>query len=78
MDKREDDQILQGHIDPFEWKKEIERVYVDLDNIEKDALLLKNRGNGDMSEGFEECRRHIELIVDLCKDIKGTCHKDVS
>ena len=26
---------------------------------------------------MEECRRHIELIVDLCRDIKGTCHADV-
>lgn len=30
-----------------------------------------------MIEEVEECRRHIELIIDLCKDIKDTCHQDV-
>jgi hypothetical protein len=30
-----------------------------------------------MSEEIEECRRHIELIVDMCKDVKNTCHADV-
>jgi hypothetical protein len=30
-----------------------------------------------MDQGIEECRRHIELIVELCRDIKGTCHHDV-
>ena len=28
-------------------------------------------------EDVEECRRHIELIVMLCTDIKETTHQDV-
>lgn len=28
-------------------------------------------------DDLEECRRHIELIIDLCRDIKDTCHQDV-
>jgi hypothetical protein len=37
-----------------------------------------NRGaGGSLEEEVEECRRHIELIIELCKDIKGTCHADV-
>jgi hypothetical protein len=36
MDKHEDDQIIQAQIDPQDWKKEVERVYRDLDNIERD------------------------------------------
>lgn len=34
-----DHQILEGKIDPAEWRKEIERVYIDLDNIEKEIEL---------------------------------------
>jgi hypothetical protein len=74
MEKPEDDQILEGKIDPEEWRKEVERVYKDLDNIERDIELIKTRGSGVLSDEIEECRRHIELIIDLCKDIKDTCH----
>lgn len=28
-------------------------------------------------ETIEECRRHIELIIELCNEIKDTCHYDV-
>jgi hypothetical protein len=55
----------------------MDRVYQDLDNIEKDILLLKLRGGGELSEDIEECRRHIELIIELCTDIKTTCHSKV-
>ena len=27
-------------------------------------------------DDVEECRRHIELIVELCRDIKETTHYD--
>lgn len=80
-----DHEILEGKIDPSEWKKEIDRMYQDLDNIEKEIELSKQRGTagiqgvnlGSIDQGVEECRRHIELIVELCNDIKGTCHHDV-
>ncbi len=26
---------------------------------------------------MEECRRHIEMIVEMCRDIKNTCGPDV-
>jgi hypothetical protein len=55
----------------------MDRVYYDLDNIEKDIELVRTRGKGDLTEDFEECRRHIELIIELCKDIKSSCHMDV-
>jgi hypothetical protein len=35
------------------------------------------KGASSFQEDVEECRRHIELIIELCKDIKGTCHSDV-
>jgi hypothetical protein len=35
------------------------------------------KGTSSFQEDVEECRRHIELIIELCKDIKGTCHSDV-
>ena len=82
-----DKEILEGKIDPGEWRKEIDRVYGELDNIEKEIELNKQRGGGgglikggrsnSIEEEVEECRRHIELIIDLCKEIKGTCHSDV-
>ena len=81
-----DHQILEGKIDPAEWKKEIERTYQDLDNIEKEIELNRQSGGGGgiasgnlgvVEQGLEECRRQIELIIDLCKDIQGTCHQDV-
>lgn len=34
-----DHKILEGKIDPGEWKKEMDRVYGDLDNIEKEIEL---------------------------------------
>jgi DNA-binding transcriptional regulator GbsR (MarR family) len=58
--------ILEGKIDPEEWKREIDRVYSDLDLIEKEIELSKMRGKNDLNEDFEECRRHIELIIELC------------
>lgn len=36
--------ILANNIDPQEWKQEVERVEFELDNIEKDLLLIKQRG----------------------------------
>lgn len=80
-----DHEILEGKIDPGEWKKEIERMYLELDNIEKEIELSRQRGSsgvkgvniGTVDQGVEECRRHIELIIELCTDIKGTCHQDV-
>ncbi len=40
--------------------------------------MNKLRGGGSgVDEEVEECRRHCELIVELCRDIKETCHQDV-
>ena len=71
--------ILEGKIDPIEWRREIDRVYGDLDGIEMEIELNKQRGQltGIYDDDVEECRRHIELIIDLCKDVKNTCHQDV-
>jgi hypothetical protein len=74
LDKPDDELIMEGKIDPVDWKREIDRVEVDLDNIEKEIELIRTRGKGDLTEDFEECRRHIELIIELCKDIQETCH----
>lgn len=30
-----------------------------------------------LEQEVEECRRHIELIIELCRDIRATCHQDV-
>ena len=80
MEREEEEQILEGKIDPLEWKKEIDRVYADLDNIEKDIEVNRIRGTAIgkyQYDDIEECRRHCELIIELCRDIKDTCHTDV-
>ena len=40
--KPEEERILETKIDPLEWKQEIDRVYRDLVNIEKEIEVLKN------------------------------------
>ena len=39
--KPEDEKILETRIDPLEWKQEIDRVYTDLVNIEKEIEVTK-------------------------------------
>lgn len=62
-------QILETKIDPLEWKQEIDRVYTQLAKIEAEVEILKKQGSGDASE-YEEYRRHVELIVEMCNDIR--------
>ena len=40
-------------------------------------LIKTQGGGGGLDEDIEECRRHTELIVELCNDIKGSIHHDV-
>ena len=75
-EKTEDDKILETRIDPLEWKQELDRVYVDLVGIEKEIEILKKQGS-DQAEDFEECRRHIELIIEMCIDIRDSSHHEV-
>ena len=76
LDKNEEDEIIEARIDPLEWNKEVDRVYRDLVNIEKDIEILKKSG-GDNTNDFEDCRRHIELIIEMCHDIRESSHNDV-
>ena len=62
IEKEEEDQILEGKIDPLEWKKELDRVFGDLDNIEKEIEVNRMRGTSIgkfQYDDLEECRRHI-------------------
>jgi len=68
---------LETKIDPLEWKQEIDRVYSDLVNIEKDIEVLRKQGDGSSGEDFEDCRRHIELIIEMCNDIRQSSHHEV-
>jgi chromosome segregation ATPase len=62
----------------LEWKQEIDRVYRELVKIEQEVeIARKQGGDGDGNSVGEECRRHIELIVEMCKDIKGASHHEV-
>ena len=73
--KPEDERILETRIDPLEWKQEIDRVYRDLVNIEKEIEVMKTQG--DDNADYEEFRRHFELIIEMCKDIRGSSHHEV-
>ena len=73
--KPEDEKILETRIDPLEWKQEIDRVYTDLVNIEKEIEVTKLQGGDNVD--FEECRRHLELIIEMCKDIRDSSHHEV-
>ena len=75
--KTEDQKILETRIDPLEWKQEIDRVYQDLSNLEKDIEILVKQGGSGSIESFEECRRHIELIIEMCNDIRQSSHQQV-
>lgn len=77
IQQEEEKQILETKIDPLEWKQEIDRVYRDLVNIEKEIEVLKRQGDGASGEDFEECRRHIELIIEMCNDIRQSSHHEV-
>jgi hypothetical protein len=69
FEKPEDEQILEARFDPVEWKAEVDHVYSDLVAIEKDLELIKQRGGSSLDDDIEDCRRHNELIVELCRDI---------
>ena len=60
---------MDTKIDPLEWKQEIDRVYMDLVNIDKELQIVKKQGMFGEPD-FEECSRHIELILEMCSDIK--------
>ena len=36
---------------------------------------MKNQGGDD--QDFEECRRHLELIIEMCNDIRQSSHHEV-
>lgn len=46
MEKPEEDQIIEGRIDPVDWKRELENQEEELDNIEKEVELIRSRGGG--------------------------------
>lgn len=75
--KPEEDQIIEAKVDAVEWRAELDRVYYDLVEIEKDLEVLQ-RGGGDLADDIEECRRHVDLIVEMCGEIKGVCTRDVT
>jgi multidrug resistance efflux pump len=53
--------MIEARFDPVDWRAELERVYLDLAEIEKDMMQARNQGGG-MSEDVEEFKRHMDLI----------------
>ena len=74
---QEDIMILETKIDPLEWNKEIDRVYRDLNKIEQEVEILKKQGGAGDHSDFEEYLRHLELIIEMCHDIKQSSHHEV-
>jgi len=49
---------------------------MDLIAIEKDTQLINGLG-GVLPEEIEECRRHYDLIEEMCREIKSASNQDV-
>ena len=49
--------ILEAAVDPLEWKQELDRVYRDLVNIEKELEVLRNEGGDTATAEFEEYKK---------------------
>jgi hypothetical protein len=75
-EKPVEDQIIVARFDPVDWRTELDRVYGELVSIEKDIQLANGMG-GSLPEEIEECRRHYDLIEDMCREIKMTINPDV-
>lgn len=60
----------------MDWRAELDRVYSDLVAIEKDTQLAMGYG-GVLPDEIEDCRRHYELIEEMCREIKGAITLDV-
>ena len=39
-----ENKIIETKIDPLEWKAEVDRVYQDLTNIDKEIQIMKKNG----------------------------------
>ena len=49
----------------------------DLLAIEKDIELQRQRGQGLLDDEIEEHRRHLEMIIELCREIQSSLSYDV-
>ena len=76
-EKPAEELIIEARFDPIDWRAELDRVYTELNEIEKDNQLWLGQGNGSLPDEIEECRRHYELIEEMCRDIKANINKDV-
>ena len=65
-----------ARFDPVDWRTELDRVYGELVSIEKEIQLANGMG-GSLPEEIEECRRHYDLIEEMCREIKMTINPDV-
>ena len=68
---------MQAALDPLEWRLEVDAVYKELLNIEKDIELQRQRGAGVLDDEVEEYRRHLDMIIDCCQDIRNTSGADI-
>lgn len=41
MEKSDDEMIIEGKLDPNEWQRELDKVFPDLDNLEKDLEIIR-------------------------------------
>ena len=69
--------IMETAVDPLEWKQELDRVYKDLVNIEKEIEVAKREGGNYACPDYEEYRRHLDLVLEMCNDIKDSSVHEV-
>ena len=60
FERAEENMMIEARFDPVEWRHEVDAVYKDLVNIQKDIDLARQRGGGEVSEesqGLEGARK---------------------
>lgn len=60
---------MEARLDPLEWRLEVEAVYKELQNFEKEIELHRHSGPGQLDDEVEEHRRNLEMIIELCREI---------
>lgn len=69
-EKPVEDQIIEARFDPVDWRAELDRVDVDLNEVEKDVQLAFGY-SGALPEEIEECKRHYDMIERECHEIRA-------
>ena len=52
-------------------------MYGELVNIEKEVEVAKKEGGDSGNADYDEYRRHVDLILEMCRDVRDSCAHEV-